>query len=352
MGGFIRSSKAKVPVGQLFFFAGTTPPSGAIAADHSRVLISRYPELYAAIGNTWALPGDSTTDGRFRLPGGDGIFLRSGTPGTIAGANTVTLSASNLPDHTHKRNAAGSPEQILKSTGTGGNGTAPGGTSADATETNTGGVVGTTGQPFSIIPAHQTGLLCIWATNKKLGAIAPFWNLSLSHVNGALFDDDRSAQFAAGMNQYQQAYPLAHPSTGKRTMGIDLVDMPAVDYTTMSVYWINDAGQYAGIFASLNAARASIFERWLTLGGSDGGGIPGFADSGKPTGAGLRVFVDVDAGTWGAVAGNGTVFNGPSSLTPGTPGRFYCQLYPYYGGTPATGILRAKSDNYGAYVSI
>lgn len=91
-----------------------------------------------------------------------GVSTTTYQVGQRGGADDVTLTVANLPDHAHKRNEGGDPEQVLHATGTGGYGTAAGGSSLDYNENNTGGVVSESlGEPIQIIPRHTDVLYCI-----------------------------------------------------------------------------------------------------------------------------------------------------------------------------------------------
>lgn len=130
------SHVATVPVGVIMPFAGTTVPSGYLLCDGSEVRTSDYPVLYSVIGYTYksatlltgaatfALPdlrgrfplGKDNMDNGQRIPSKDdtSILIDAGggsanrvtdvtadIVGTGSGAQTVTLSLSNLPDHKH-----------------------------------------------------------------------------------------------------------------------------------------------------------------------------------------------------------------------------------------------------------
>lgn len=101
-------SKAKIatdqqiPSGVIWAYGGiTTPPSGWIFCDGSSYSTSLYPDLFAVIGYSYG--GSSGTfivpDLCDRMPRGAGTVTT--TLGVKAGANTVTIGAANLPNHTH-----------------------------------------------------------------------------------------------------------------------------------------------------------------------------------------------------------------------------------------------------------
>lgn len=127
---------ATVPVGVIMPYAGTIIPDGYLLCDGSEVRTADYPELYGVIGYTYksvtlllgtatfALPdlrgrfplGKDNMDNGQRIPSKDdaSILIDAGggsanrvtdvtadIVGTGSGAQTVTLSLNNLPDHKH-----------------------------------------------------------------------------------------------------------------------------------------------------------------------------------------------------------------------------------------------------------
>lgn len=62
------------PAGVIVPFGGTTAPSGYLACQGQIVSRSTYADLFAAIGTTWNLAGESSSE--FRLPDLRGAFLR------------------------------------------------------------------------------------------------------------------------------------------------------------------------------------------------------------------------------------------------------------------------------------
>lgn len=68
------------PVGEIFFFAKSTPPEHALVCDGAAVSRAAYPEFFGAIGTTFGA-GDGTNT--FNLPDLRGKFVR-GTGGNAA----------------------------------------------------------------------------------------------------------------------------------------------------------------------------------------------------------------------------------------------------------------------------
>lgn len=86
--------------GLLIDYAGTSVPAGWLACDGSAVSRSTYAALFAAIGTTWGSGDGSTT---FNVPDLRNRFTRGPTPGAVGGtggADTVTLTAAQMPQQT------------------------------------------------------------------------------------------------------------------------------------------------------------------------------------------------------------------------------------------------------------
>ena len=98
------------PVGTVIAYAGKTLPSGYMVADGSLLSISKYQELYNAIGNTYGTSPDSSY---FYIPSlkgktviGTGNYEEGGSTtsynlGDMGGESTHQLSISEMPSHTH-----------------------------------------------------------------------------------------------------------------------------------------------------------------------------------------------------------------------------------------------------------
>lgn len=92
-------------IGEIRLFAGNFAPNGWLFCNGQILPISNYDALFNLIGTTYGGDGQSTfalPDMQGRLPihqgsnGGNNYVL-----GTMGGAETVTLSYSQIPSHTH-----------------------------------------------------------------------------------------------------------------------------------------------------------------------------------------------------------------------------------------------------------
>jgi microcystin-dependent protein len=96
------------PASQLRTFASSSgTPTGYLLADGAAVSRTTYSALFTAIGTTWGAGNGSTT---FNLPdyrgktivgAGQGTGLTNRTTGQAFGAETHTLSQSEMPSHSH-----------------------------------------------------------------------------------------------------------------------------------------------------------------------------------------------------------------------------------------------------------
>ena len=91
-----------IPIGTMLMWATATAPTNYLICNGSAVSRSTYAPLFAVLGTTWGV-GDGTTT--FNLPNTAGRVIR-GVNGTYTlagtgGADTQTLIAQQLPDHTH-----------------------------------------------------------------------------------------------------------------------------------------------------------------------------------------------------------------------------------------------------------
>lgn len=96
-----------VPVGAGFIWFTGTPPSGFLLCDGSQVSQTVYSTLFALLGTQYNVGGESA--GMFRLPnlkgragiGRDAAQTEFDTLGETGGAKAITLTAAQMPSHTH-----------------------------------------------------------------------------------------------------------------------------------------------------------------------------------------------------------------------------------------------------------
>lgn len=90
------------PVGSIITYAGVNAPNGWLLCNGSEVSKTLYSRLFSVIGNLY---GDASTSDKFVLPNlVDRVPVgktNSGQLGNVGGNNSITLSVSQLPSHTH-----------------------------------------------------------------------------------------------------------------------------------------------------------------------------------------------------------------------------------------------------------
>lgn len=100
-----------LPAGLVFDYAGSTVPDGWLACNGQAVSRTTYANLFAAIGTTYGIGNGSTTfnvpdtRGRATIGVGQGSGLTNRVLGATTGAETHTLSESEMPSHTHTQNS-------------------------------------------------------------------------------------------------------------------------------------------------------------------------------------------------------------------------------------------------------
>lgn len=101
---------AYIPVsptsGSLFAFAGSSCPTGSLAAQGQTFPSDTYPTLFAAIGTTWGGSG-----GSFQLPDARGYFLRGLDSG--AGRDPGRALASSQADAIKSHTLDAQPFQVM-----------------------------------------------------------------------------------------------------------------------------------------------------------------------------------------------------------------------------------------------
>ena len=121
------ASGAGVPIGAVMDFAGSSPPSGWLVCGGQSLQRDEYPELFAVIGTTFGSLGGnvfSLPDLRGRVTAGRDFSTSSGTAGRLSattmtpdgttlgatgGAQTHTLSTSELASHQHALSGSTAP---------------------------------------------------------------------------------------------------------------------------------------------------------------------------------------------------------------------------------------------------
>jgi microcystin-dependent protein len=124
-GGLVDPSQGGLPPGTVLSFAGPTLPSGFLLCDGSAVSRTTYSALFSALGTAYGVGNGSTT---FNIPDlrGRGIAGKDDMGGVAAsritsagsginggglaatgGTETVTLTSSTIPSHSHTINDSG-----------------------------------------------------------------------------------------------------------------------------------------------------------------------------------------------------------------------------------------------------
>ena len=154
----------EVYIGMIFLFAGNFAPRGFMLCNGQTLSISQYTALFSILGTSFG--GNGTTN--FQLPNLQGAFpLGTGTSqygtyiiGQAGGNPNVTLTAGNMPQHSHTLNgdqAAGGkvfpgPNHVLGGASPTAiySANAPNTTLSPKSIGNSGGSL-----PFSILPPYQ-----------------------------------------------------------------------------------------------------------------------------------------------------------------------------------------------------
>jgi microcystin-dependent protein len=96
-----------IPIGTMLMWATATAPTNYLICNGAAVSRRTYATLFGILGTTWGVGDGSTT---FNLPNTAGRVVR-GVNGTYTlagtgGADSVVISADNLPQHRHGYNLA------------------------------------------------------------------------------------------------------------------------------------------------------------------------------------------------------------------------------------------------------
>lgn len=126
-----------VPVGAVVSYISNKAPKGWLNCLGQEVSREEYADLFSVIGTTYGAGNGSTTfnlpdlAGRVAVGQGSGTGLTSRSMGSKSGAESHTLTTSEIPSHTHTSNATGGTLGLLSASGSN---TAAGGLDATASE--------------------------------------------------------------------------------------------------------------------------------------------------------------------------------------------------------------------------
>ena len=159
-----------LPAGSIIQWASSTIPTNWLLADGTAVSRTTYASLFAAIGTQYGTGDGSTTfnlpDLRGRIP----VGRNGGSFGTLAatgGSETNTLTANNLPAHTHSVNDPGHSHYLGARIG--------GGSSGWGTVVNA-GYTGGADQPYWYSGSAGTGITVgnNTTTNSAVNNLQPY----------------------------------------------------------------------------------------------------------------------------------------------------------------------------------
>lgn len=112
-----------MPIGAVLPYASGSAPTGWLNCTGQAVYRGDYPALFAVIGTTYGAGDGSTTfnlpnlSGRVVVGQGTGAGLTARSMGSTGGAETHTLTTSEMPSHSHTSNATGGSLGLITADG-------------------------------------------------------------------------------------------------------------------------------------------------------------------------------------------------------------------------------------------
>jgi microcystin-dependent protein len=110
----VGGSASFTPSGVISQFAGSIAPDGYLLCDGAAISRTTYSSLFSTIGTAYGAGDNSTTFNlpnlQNRIPVGKGSDTEFDTLGETGGAKAVSLSATNIPAHSHTGTTAAETE--------------------------------------------------------------------------------------------------------------------------------------------------------------------------------------------------------------------------------------------------
>lgn len=167
----------QIPAGSIMAFGGTSAPVGWLLCNGNSYAVNTYPDLAAALNGRYG--GSATPGQNFNVPDLQDRFPRGGaTAGagvTTVGADSVTIAAENLPNHTHSAGTLSIPnhaDHVHTLAGTGAAATA-----ANAAHTHTISSFTADGALFdgTVIRFAGSTFLIFGGGNDPYQLLPPYW---------------------------------------------------------------------------------------------------------------------------------------------------------------------------------
>ena len=120
-GNFYLDNYILIPYGTIFQSAAVNIPNGWLNCNGASISKITYINLFGAIGYTYGGSGNNFNvpdiQGRVVVGTGNGAGLTSRNIGNTGGAETHTLTTSEIPSHTHSSNAVGGTIGLITANG-------------------------------------------------------------------------------------------------------------------------------------------------------------------------------------------------------------------------------------------